>query len=212
VAVGDFNLDGRPDLATANAGFSSKVTILIGDGTGNFTPVAISPVVAGINPFSVAVGDFNLDGRPDVATGNFGSDDVTILLNSCTVRACPTNFTQPATSPVGAGDAPFTVAVGDFNLDGRPDLATANRDSDDVTILIGAGTGNFTPAPTSPETVGDAPRSVAVGDFNNDGRPDLAAANFNSHNVTILLGDGTGNFTQPATSPEVVGFNPIRWR
>ncbi|HZM85719.1 MAG TPA: FG-GAP-like repeat-containing protein [Blastocatellia bacterium] len=204
VAAGDFNLDGKPDLAVANY-VSNNVTILIGDGMGNFTPAATSPEGAGGATAAIAAGDFNLDGRPDLATANFGSNNVTILLNTCTARTCPTNFTQPATSPEGAGGGANSVAHGDFNNDGRPDLATANNGSANVTILLGDGTGNFTQPATSPEAVGNLPVSVEAGDFNRDGRPDLAVSNQGSSNMTILLGDGTGNFTQPATSPEGTG-------
>ena len=198
VAVGDFNLDGRPDLATANL-LSDNVTILIGDGTGNFTQPATSPEGAGTGPVSVAVGDFNLDGKPDLAAANTNSNNVTVLLGDGTG-----NFTS---SSVPAGTNPQSVAAGDFDLDGKPDLAVANSSTDTVTILKGDGTGNFTQPATSPEATGGAPMSVAVGDFNLDGRPDLATAN-RSENVTILIGDGTGNFTQPATSPESAGSDP----
>jgi hypothetical protein len=208
VAVGDFNLDGKPDLVTANA-FSNNVTILLGDGTGYFYPAVASPEVVGTRPQSVAVGDFNLDGKPDLATANAGSNNVTILLNTCTARPCPPAFTQPASSPETAPTGPQAVAVGDFNLDGKPDLATPNSQaSGNVTILLGNGTGDFNPASTSPEAVGAFPESVAVGDFNLDGKPDLVTGNHASDNVTILLGDGTGNFNPAATSPEAVGNDP----
>jgi len=81
------------------------------------------------------------------------------------------------------------VAVGDFNGDGKSDLAVANAYSNNVSVLLGTGTGSFGPATDS--TVGSGPRSVAVGDFNGDGKSDLAVANANSSNVSVLLGTGT---------------------
>ncbi|HEX5732230.1 MAG TPA: FG-GAP-like repeat-containing protein [Blastocatellia bacterium] len=204
VAVGDFNRDGRPDLATANFG-SNGVTILLGDGTGNFTQAATSPEATGFTPRSVTVGDFNLDGRPDLATANSNGNNVTILLGDGTG-----NFNQPATSPEVVNAFPVSLAAGDFNLDGRPDLAVVNNGSDNVTILIGDATGNFTQAATSSIAVGDLPQSVAIGDFNLDGKSDLAVANFGpDENLTILLGDGAGNFTEPASSPEGAGVDPF---
>jgi hypothetical protein len=77
------------------------------------------------------------------------------------------------------------VAVGDFNGDGKPDLATANFNSNSVSVLLGKGDGTF--AAASSPSVGALPRSVAVGDFNGDGKPDLATANFNSNSVSVLL-------------------------
>ena len=79
----------------------------------------------------------------------------------------------PQTSALATN--PFSVAVGDFNGDGKQDLAVANDGSDNVSILLGDGAGNFS-APTN-FAVGDGPVSVAVGDFNGDGKQDLAVAN-----------------------------------
>ncbi len=210
VAVGDFNLDGKPDLATANLE-ADTVTILLGDGAGNFTPASTSPETVGDHPEGVAVGDFNHDGKPDLAVANHDSNNVTILLGDSTG-----NFSPAATSPeaVGANTGPRSVVVADFNLDGKTDLATANQSAANVTILLGDGTGNFTPTSTSPESVSVQPEGIATGDFNLDGKPDLATACFGSNtrvnHVSILLGDGTGNFTQPATSPEgATGNRPV---
>src|SRR5207245_1710110 len=142
-----------------------------------------SPAHVGHGPFSVVVGDFNLDGRPDLATANESSNTVTILLGDGAG-----GFSQPSGSPVAAGSHPSSVAVGDFNRDGRPDLATANVRSDTVTILLGDGAGGFSQSFGSPFAVASFPNSVAVGDFDNDGRSDLATANTGSDDVTILLG------------------------
>jgi hypothetical protein len=200
LAVGDFNNDGRRDQAVANAG-SNDVTILLGDGTGDFTAAGTSPEAAGTNPRAVVVGDFNGDGKQDLAVPNAVSDTVTILLGDGTG-----NFTAPGTSPETVGDSPFDVAVGDFDGDGKQDLAVPNSASDNLTILLGDGTGDFTAAGTSPEPVGDAPVYVAVGDFDSDGKQDLATANNVSSDVTILLGDGTGDFTAAGT--ETIGVGP----
>src|SRR5207247_1287774 len=87
-----------------------------------------------------------------------------------------------------AGVNPLSVAVGDFNGDGRPDLALANYHSNDVSVLLGNGDGTFGAQARFP--AGNTPYSVAVGDFNADGRPDLAVANFYSEDVSVLLGWG----------------------
>jgi FG-GAP-like repeat/Abnormal spindle-like microcephaly-assoc'd, ASPM-SPD-2-Hydin len=118
-------------------------------------------------------------------------------------------FTQPAGSPYAAGNVPNQIVTGDFNLDTKPDLAVANNQSSNVTILLGDGTGAFVPAPGSPVTVGSHPESVAVGDYNNDGRPDFATANFIGGNVSVFLGDGAGGFTQAANSPIAVSGGPF---
>src|SRR5207247_5690349 len=105
---------------------------------------------------------------------------------------------------------PRSVAVADFNGDGKLDLAVANSNTgSNVSILLGKGDGTFQAAMNFPMNVpvGSAPFSVAVGDFNGDGKLDLATANEGSANVSILLGDGTGAFGAVITF--AVGNNPF---
>ncbi len=197
VAVGDFNADGRPDLAVANVG--DNVSILLGNANGTFQ--AAVNYVAGSQPQSVAVGDFNADGQPDLAVANAFSNNVSILLG---------NLGGTFQSPVNyaAGDSPFFVAVGDFNADGRPDLAVANQASHNVSILLGnppPNAGTFQAAVNY--AVVFLAASVTVGDFNADGRPDLAVANLGSTTVSILLGNVGGTFQ--AAVNYVVGDVPV---
>ena len=164
-----------------------------GCSTASFMQVAGSPFGAGTKPESVAVGDFNGDGKPDLAVANSSDNNVTILLGDG-----KGGFSQPAASPVGVGNGPDSVAVGDFNGDGKLDLAVANLFSDNVTILLGDGKGGFSKPAGSPVGAGFEPFSVAVGDFNGDGKPDLAVTS-TVGGVTILLGDGKGGFPTGAT-------------
>src|SRR5438132_4232718 len=183
VAVGDFNGDGKQDLAVANDG-SNNVSVLLGNGAGSFSAAANFKVGSG--PFSVAVGDFNGDGKQDLAVANDGSNNVSVLLsNGAGSFSAATNF--------GVGFNPNSVAVGDFNGDGKQDLAVANFSSDNVSILLGDGTGNFGAATNF--GVGSNPRSVAIADFNGDGKQDLATGNQSASNVSILLGNGAGGFS-----------------
>jgi hypothetical protein len=97
--------------------------------------------------------------------------------------ACP-NFATAVN--YGTGSFPQSVTTGDFNGDGRGDLAVANESSHNVSILLGNGNGTFGAAVNNP--AGSFPRSVADGDFNGDGKRDLAVANTGSNTVSILLG------------------------
>jgi hypothetical protein len=208
IAAGDFNGDGNLDLAVANSA-DGTVSILLGDGTGNFTLAAT--VTVGNSPHSVVAGDFLGNGNLDLAVANSGDGTVSILKGDGTG-----NFSSFPNSPVTVGYTPTSVAVGDFNGDGILDLAVANECGNDprcssagtVSILLSDGAGNFLPAVTSPVTVGVNPWSIAVGDFNNDGNLDLAVANFTNGTVSVLLGDGAGNFTSATALPVSVGVKP----
>lgn len=91
-----------------------------------------------------------------------------------------------------AGGYPHSVSSGDFDEDGHTDLAVANFESDDVSILLGSGNGIFSSAVNY--GVGDWPYSVATGDFDEDGHADLAVTNYYSNNVSMLIGNGDGAF------------------
>jgi hypothetical protein len=197
VAVGDFNGDGKPDLAVANQG-SDNVSVLLGQGDGTFLTAVSYPI--GTYPLSVAVGDFNGDGKQDLAVAGGGNNGtVSVLLGN------GDGSFQKAVS-YAAGSQPQSVAVADFNGDGILDLAVANSTSPGtVRVLLGQGDGTFLPAQSFP--AGAGPRSVAVGDFNGDGRPDLVVANPDSNTVSVLLGNGDGTF-QPAQS-FAAGIDPI---
>jgi uncharacterized repeat protein (TIGR01451 family) len=197
VAIGDFNSDGRSDLAVPNNG-SNDVSILLGSGSGTFA--AAMNFAVGQNPRSVAIGEFNGDGVSDLAVANSFSNSVSILLGT------GTGAFGPATD-FAVGLIPFAVAVGDFNGDGISDLAVANNESNNVSILLGTGAGTFGAATNF--GVGSAPNALAIGDFNGDGRSDLAVANGNiaSNTVSILLGSGIGTFGT-ATDFATGGVNP----
>jgi hypothetical protein len=188
ICVGDFNGDGIPDLVVANSG-SNSVSVLLGKGDGTFQ--GVQSYDTGAAPMFVAVGDFNGDGVPDLAVANKGSANVSILLGV-------SDGTFRAAQSYDAGTSPQSLVVSDFNRDGHADLAVANDiiGAGTVSILLGNGDGSFRTAQSYDG--GFRPWSVAVGDFNGDGVPDLAVAN-NSipGTVKILLGKGDGTF-QPS--------------
>ena len=194
-ATADFNGDGKADLVLAN-NFTDTLTILLGNGDGTFTAAAAAPAINGF-PQSVAVGDFNGDGIPDLAVAiNTGANGVPSSVEILLGNGDGT-FTPTAESPA-TGDNPASIVTGDFNGDDILDLAVANMYANTfspgtVTVLLGNGDGTFTPTPVSP-VVGFLPNSIAVGDFNGDGIPDLVTANEADNTVTVLLGNGDGTF------------------
>jgi FG-GAP-like repeat len=211
IAVGDFNGDGKQDIAVVN----SELTILLGNGSGGFTPAPGSPLPQSGFPTSIVAGDFNGEGRSDLAVAN-RSGYVTVYLSSTTgsMHASPE-------SPIATGADPQAIATANLTSDGKLDLVTANASSNDVTVLLGNGSGGFVPASGSPFPVlagpscvpgsePGLPESIAVGNFAGDGTPDLAVANFNgcSDSVAVLQGDGKGQFTNAADSPFAANGNP----
>jgi len=193
VAVGDFNGDGITDLAAANQG-SNTISVLLGDGLGNFTPAPGSPFTVGSEPNFIAVADFNGDGFVDLAVTNFGGNTVSVLLGNGTG-----GFSPASGSPFTVGRAPTGIAVGDFNGDGIADLAVTNQSDSTVSVLLGDGMGDFSAAPGMPPRTGLTPSGIVVADFNGDGIADLAVTNNENSDssVSVFLGNGDGTF-QPA--------------
>ncbi len=193
IAVGDFNSDGKPDLAITN---EASLTILLGNGDGTFTPIPESPAT-GSGLSAIAVGDFNSDGKPDlvVISENY---TMTILLGNGDGTFTPT-APSPATLNVPEFNSYTPIEVGDLNADGIPDLAIVSNNS--VWILFGKGDGTFTMPVAIPNPIAGYASSFAIGDFNADGKPDLAVTNFYSASVTVLLGNGDGTFTPTSESP-----------
>ncbi|MBW4594282.1 MAG: VCBS repeat-containing protein [Brasilonema angustatum HA4187-MV1] len=183
VTTGDFNSDGLLDLAVANNS-SNNVSVLLNNGSGGFGTASNFAVTS--SPQSVTTGDFNSDGKLDLAVASYSdSDNVSVLLNNGDGGFGTATYYQ-------AGSNPYSVTTGDFNGDGKLDLATANISSNNVSVLLNNGSGGFGTATNF--AVGLVPQSVITGDFNGDGKLDLATANVSSSNVSVLLNNGSGGF------------------
>jgi Bacterial Ig-like domain (group 3)/FG-GAP-like repeat/FG-GAP repeat len=209
ILTADFNGDGIADLAvllypTGGPNDVAQCAIFFGHGDGTF---AAGPplTLTGQNPSPVdfAVGDFNGDGKSDLAVMDNNYSDVTIYLGNGDGTFTPVAPTSPTGNEPNNQD---TIIATDFNGDGILDLAVVNVNSGNnnpstVEILLGNGDGTFTQTPVSP-VAGPATLSLAVGDFNGDGKADLVAANVNGitgiptspGTINVLLGNGDGTF------------------
>jgi FG-GAP-like repeat len=208
LAVGDFNRDFKLDLAVANSEDDS-ISILLGNGSGGFHEAPGSPIAAGDGAWYLVTADLNGDRKLDLVVSNvngsgpFGlGTSVSIFLGNG-----QGGFAQAPGSPLTAGLVPYGIAVADLNRDGKPDLAVAGQFGGTVSIFLGNGAGGFSEAPGSPIASGRANSWIAAGDVNRDGKLDLVVANQAARNataaedITVLLGDGTGQFAEAATSP-----------
>ncbi|HEX8291137.1 MAG TPA: FG-GAP-like repeat-containing protein, partial [Pyrinomonadaceae bacterium] len=195
VASADFDRDGNADLAVANVAAGSEggsVSILLGKGDGTFLPETRLP--AGEVLAELLAGDFDADGRPDLALASTNRRDVSVHLGNGDGA-----FKPRAAYEVNGG--PVSMAAGDFNGDGKPDLViigTLNPDlltqGPGMRVLLNRGDGTFDAGGFV--MFGAAPRSVRAGDFNGDGKSDLALA-YETAGVSVLPGNGNGTFGSP---------------
>jgi hypothetical protein len=186
VAAGDFNGDGKLDLAVANTG-DDTVSILLGNGSGLFARSI--DVAVGSGPVSVMAGDLNHDQVADLVVANEGGNSISIILGNMKSTFSATN--------IAVTGGPTAVVIGHFDDDNHPDLAVARFASDNVRVLLGNGNGAFSSGGTF--GVGEGPILIAAGDFNGDQKLDLVVANYSEGSISILLGDGMGEFGSPAT-------------
>jgi Domain of unknown function (DUF4347)/FG-GAP-like repeat len=183
VQVGDFNSDGKPDIAVANI-LDRTVSVLLNNGNGTFGSINKINLTTSLS--LLRLGDFNGDGKLDVITaGSNTNNPVSVSLGN------RDGTFQPAINTLtGPGGYALDMSVGDLNGDGKLDLATINAGSNNVAILLGNGDGTFV-APTS-FVVGGSSKSIAIGDFNGDGKLDLTTSGLTS--VFVLQGNGNGTF------------------
>lgn len=183
-AVGDFNGDGKLDVAIAGSGSTmypdSGVVISLGNGDGTFTQPNGSPMYLGQSLTAVTAGDFNGDGKLDLAVTDSAANSVFLLLGNG-----DGTFQSPIN--VAAANSPSAIIAGDFNNDGKLDIATANHGDNTASLLLGHGDATFTEASGSPYATGKGPSAIEAADFNGDGKLDLAITNVTDGTISILL-------------------------
>ena len=198
VAIGDFDRDGKPDLAVDSWG-ENRIMLLFGrDGwRGPGTPVDV-----GARPYwTIAAADVDGDGNVDLVTPNWGGGTVSILLGDGRGH-----FAHAPGSPLPGGPSPFSAAIADVNGDHRPDIVIANYSghdtdtaNDGLTWIRNDGARHFTPFPQRVAN-GDYTARVATGDVNGDGIADAVFSNSNGTTVTVVYGSRNG-LRQTASIP-----------
>jgi hypothetical protein len=197
VAIGDLDGDGKPDLAVANHG-NNKVSVFrntSSSGSINFATKA--DFATGTTPGSVAIGDLDGDGKPDLAVANEVSNTVSVFRNTSSSGSI--NFATKV--DFATGTTPGSVAIGDLDGDGKPDLAVTNEASTAHSVSILGNTsvsGSINFDSKVDFQTGNTAMSVAIGDLDGDGKPDLAVSNYQDGTVSVLrnttLSSGSINF------------------
>ena len=190
VATGDFNGDGKPDLAVA-AEADNQVRILLGAGDGGFTqgtPLAVQ------QPGAVIAQDWNGDGKTDLAISSDFGTSIYLGNGDGTFQAGAqyAKFFGDCTFHAVQSTAAPCFATADFNGDGIPDLVGADWITGTVSFLLGNGDGTFHPG-TQTLKIADVPQGIAVGDFDRDGKIDVAVSGYFG-SVSVFPGNGDGTF------------------
>jgi VCBS repeat protein/IPT/TIG domain-containing protein len=188
VIAADLNGDGNQDLAIDSINNASEISMLLGHGDGTFG-VPTTFAIAGPS-FGMTTGDFNGDGKLDLAVATYVQGTVSVLLGNG-----QGGFQTRIDSPAGA--YVLAVCAGDFNGDGKLDLAVANSLADTISVLLGNGDGTFQ-APVNYAT-GAGPGALIAADLNGDDKLDLVIANGGDNKISVLLGNGDGTFQSQVT-------------
>lgn len=193
VVTGDFNSDGHMDFAVAN-GLTNDVWLYLGKGDGTFQNPRIVPLSKGLSPVSIAAADLRGNGKLDLIVGEFDSSSVGVLLgNGDGTFGYESIFALPGPTE--------SIVVDDFNHDGRPDVAaliveTEGNPIPQIALLSGDGTGSLrTPIISTNWGFVSGAWSIASGDVNGDGLPDLLITGpFWPDDSTVYLNNGDGTF------------------
>ncbi|MEI8204414.1 MAG: FG-GAP-like repeat-containing protein [Bacteroidota bacterium] len=213
--------------ASVSASTSTSITLSVPAGAGSIVPVSvetggkiglsitsstpfftvtnnpnISPLYVksdyGTNngPNSIAVGDVNNDGKPDIICSNRNSVNINVFLGNG-------DGTFSSTNSFSSGIYPYAIALADFNGDGNNDIVLISSNQH-IKVFLGNGAGSFTQSLDVTESI--LPYTICVGDFNGDGKMDIATANSDANNISVLLGDRAGGFASPLNY--AVGTSP----
>jgi hypothetical protein len=194
IVVGDFDGDGRLDLAVSIFGGSVAADVLLGRGDGTFQPA--KGFGSGVYSILLRTADLNGDGKLDLALAN-GVDatrTLQVFLNTSSPGAL--SFAAPASYALGSGSR-FSLGIGDLDEDGFADLVTGDRSTTNVDVLFNDGSGGFGGTPLS-FAVGTGPQGVVVADLDGDTHLDIATSNNDDKSVGVVLGNGASRTFQPA--------------
>jgi len=209
IASGDLDGDGRADLVITNQADNSISVLRNTSSTGSITASSFATKVdlaTGLDPYSVAIGDLNNDGKPDITVANYSSGTASVFSNA----SSPGDISLSSKVDFDSGSGSLTIAINDIDGDGKPDLAVSNGGSR-ISILKNKiasspiDLSSFSPRVDFSST--SNPYGLAIGDLDGNGKPDIAATNFNGTTASILrntvssLPTFTASSFTPASGP-----------
>ncbi len=223
IAIGDLDGDGKSDLVVVNYSTNTMSVYHNASSIGSINGYSFATSVdfaTGFNPISVTIGDVDGDGKPDLIVANQYSNSVSVYRNTTTIGSI-TNSSFAAkvdfalySQPPGA--QPLSIAISDFDGDGKPDIAVANAMSNTISIFRNTSSkGNITSTSFAPRvdfTTGSQPTYINIGDIDGDGKPDIVTANFYGNSISVFRNTSTlGNITAGSFAGKVdfaAGINP----
>jgi len=193
VAIADFNGDGRPDIVVSNTSFQANSVSVFYNTTptgGFFSVLPGKQFPTQAAPRGVTSADINMDGKVDIVV-TCQSGFLTILKNISTINNLDfvsSYFNLPS------GSAPEAAVIADFDGDQKPDIATSNNSSNNISILKNNSTGgNFSFLPRQDLAAGQINFGISAGDINGDGKPDIVVSNQTGSSASVFINTTTGN-------------------
>ena len=207
LAAGDLDGDGKADLVMVNNYGANFVVYQNTGSSGSISFAQLPPFAAQVTPFAVTVGDLNGDGKPDIAIveQNGPQSLIEVFPNTSSVGSISFGAGVPVFLPNGY--AAWAVAIGDFDGNGMPDLATTDYSNNTVSVFRNKGTagGALSFASHKDFTIGNDPQGIAVGDLDGDGLPDIVATNAGDGTLSILRSTSTPGSISFATTTQATG-------
>jgi uncharacterized protein YjdB len=212
IAIADIDLDGKPDILVTNQGANSLSILRNTATSGSVNSGSLALKVdftTGDSPAGLAVGDVDGDGKPDIAVANNNANTISVFRNTAAPGTIST-ASLAAKTDFTAGSNPVSITFADFDADGKADIAVANSADNSLSVFRNTSiAGNITTSAFTPRTdfpTGIEPSSIVAIDIDNDGKPDLVAANRNANTISVIRNTAASGIINSSSFAAKVDF------